>query len=148
MNSKEGLTACAHMTTAFVPYLCAKLNKEDCPVCDAVSTGNVVRGDLRVLFAKKCVGIARNTSINLMDLRVLFARKCVSIARNTSVNGNAFMQNCHVMTVKSKLTNLAESNTPAMMPAKKEAQLKWPMSAGTETKLFVMAVNSWIMSDV
>lgn len=33
-----------------------------------------------------------------------------------------------------------------MMPARKAAQLKWPMSAGTDTKLFVIGADSWIMS--
>jgi hypothetical protein len=44
------------------------------------------------------------------------------------------------------LTNFELSRTPAIIPAMKEAQLKSPMSAGTDTKVLVIGATSPIIS--
>ena len=53
----------------------------------------------------------------------------------------------HVDRLTDKLTNLALSSTPAMMPAMKAAQLSCPISGGTDTKALVTGLSSWIISE-
>ena len=110
-------------------YLSTKLDQKHSSIDWPISIRNHMGGDFCILNID-----LKNSNVRTFDFVKYIAWKS-ELTNKISFNEQW-----------KQLTNLAESSTPAMIPARKEAQLKWPISLGTETKLFVIGAYSWIIS--